>query len=266
MNSNNQLLPYNTHNTLIDRKQILELLSIYDSINNINIYRRAFVHRSYCTRKNENYYDGNVHCPHKCMPLQEESNERLEFLGDAVLNTTIGIYLFHRYPDENEGFLTMTRSKLVNGEMLARLAESISIGKHVIISQQIEINGGRNNKKILEDTFEAFIGAIVIDFGDEGFKKASDWIIHIMEEYVDFSDLMMQRNNYKDELVKYCQHNYQFVPKFFEIDIIENNGTKEHTVCVKNNIGVVVGIGKGNNKKQAESQAAKKALEYYQGA
>jgi len=71
-------------------------LSIYDDVNNINIYRRAFVHKSYCRRKNENFLNGNVNCPPDCLPLQEESNERLEFLGDAILNMVVGLYVFER--------------------------------------------------------------------------------------------------------------------------------------------------------------------------
>ena len=264
--SNCQLLPYNQNNKLINENQICVLLSIYDDIGNINIYRRAFVHRSYCTRKNENFLNGNVNCPEGCLPLQEESNERLEFLGDAILNLVVGKYLFERYPNVNEGFLTTTRTKLVNGEMLAFLAKSLQLNEYVLISQQIETNNGRLNKNILEDTFEAFIGAIFIDYEEQnknGFQHAHDWIIHVIEENVDFIELMTQHVNYKDKLVKFCQHNYQFIPKFYEIDIVEQNSTKIHTHCVKDHNNNIIGIGKGHNKKTAETDAAKQALIYY---
>ena len=259
-------LPYNKFNKLIQKDDIVKFLSIYDDINNINIYRRAFVHKSYCTRKNENFLNGNVNCPSNCLPLQEESNERLEFLGDAILNMVVGLYLFERYPTVNEGFLTTTRTKLVNGEMLAFLSKQIGLNEFVLLSTQIESNQGRLNKNILEDTFEAFIGAICLDWEEKnktGFVHCQDWIINVLEEHVDFTDLMTQQKNVKDKLVKHCQHNFQFIPKFYEIDVSEINGQKVHTVYVKNNMDNIIGIGKGQNKKYAEIDASKKALQYY---
>lgn len=269
----NPVLPYNSLNILIDEDQILEILLMMGMVIpsehkiNVNIYRRAFVHRSYCTRKNENFIDGNVNCPSNCIPLQEESNERLEFLGDSVLHTVVAKYLFERYPTENEGFLTTTRTKLVNGEMLAHLSHQIGLNKFILISNQIESNNGRENKSILEDTLEAFIAAIELDFEEKdenlGHIMASQWIIGMLETCVDFTKIMMQNTSMKDKLVKYCQHNYQFIPKFCEIDISDMNGKRVHTIYIKNNTGVVIGIGKGNNKKSAELDASKKALNYY---
>ena len=101
------------------------------------------------------------------MPLQENSNERLEFLGDSILNLTVARYVFDRYPDDNEGFLTNMRTKLVNGKMLAFLGEKIGLQNHVVISKQIESNRGRSNKNVLEDAFEALIGAIFLDNEDK---------------------------------------------------------------------------------------------------
>lgn len=263
-------LPYNSDNILISENDVLSLLSIgdIDKLNNINIYRRAFVHKSYCTRKNENYIVGNVNCPKNCMPLQEDSNERLEFLGDSILNLIVASYLFERYPHVNEGFLTTMRTKLVNGVMLANLSEQLGLGKYIILSHQIENNNGRKNKNILEDTFEAFIGAIFLDFKDEhnlqsGFDIAKQWVIAVIEEYVDFMELMKTNINYKDKLVKLCQHQYQYVPKYYEININEVNGVKEHTVCIRNNHNEIIGIGKGLTKKLADIDASKKALLYY---
>ena len=265
---NQTALPYNSQNKLIDERNVIELLSIFDSIGSINIYRRAFVHKSYCTRKNENFVDGNTHCPSDCLPLQEENNERLEFLGDAILHLVIAKYLFQRYPDVNEGFLTTTRTKLVNGDMLAFLSNCLGLKEFVLLSSQIEANNGRQNKNILEDTFEAFIGAIFLDFEEKcgnGFKYANDWIIHVIETYVDFAELMTKSTSHKDRLVKYCQHNFQFIPKFYEIDVTEVHGKRVHTIYVKNNMGVVIAIGKGNTKKAAELDGAEQAMNYYQG-
>jgi ribonuclease-3 len=263
-----QTVPYNELNFVISEKEVVNILGFDEivAVHNINFYRRAFVHKSYCTRKNENYIEGNVNCPKDVLPLQEESNERIEFLGDSILNLAVASYLFERYPDVNEGFLTTMRTKLVNGNMLAFLSTELNLGKYLIISQQIEQNNGRENKNILEDVFEAFIGAIYLDFEkshNAGFQYASRWIVNQIEEHVDFTELMKTSINYKDKLVKLCQHQHQFIPKFYEIDVKEVRGTKEHTVCVKNNMAEILGVGKGINKKVAEIEASKKALSYY---
>jgi ribonuclease-3 len=266
--TNIDTLPYNSKNNLIDEIDVQTILKKYDinrSINDINTYRKAFVHKSYCTRKNENFLNGNTKCPQDCLPLQEESNERFEFFGDSILNITAAHYLFERYPDENEGFLTRMRTKLVNGKMLAFLSEKVGFYKYILISRQIEESEGRMNTNILEDAFEAFIAAIYIDFGEHGFEIAKEWIINVFEYYLDFSDLIKQNNNYKDIFLKHYQQNFSCMPKFYEMNIDTNsiNNSKIYTVCIKDKDNNIISIGKGQNKKEAENDAAKIALEQY---
>ena len=137
---------YNPKNVMLQPEDLRDLLTRFGvdaPYTDINIYRRAFVNRSYCTKKNENYVNGNVRCPPGCLPLQEESNERLEYLGDAILNKTIAMYIFHRFPKDNEGFLTVMRTKLVNGVQLAKFAKDLGMDRFVIISAQLEESGGR---------------------------------------------------------------------------------------------------------------------------
>lgn len=213
--------PFNIHNRLLTLDLLVPLLSAYDPeyrVHDINIYRRALTHKSYCTRKNENFLEGNTRCPEDCIPLQEESNERLEFLGDAVINLIVGSYLFERFPDDNEGFLTKMRTKLVNGNMLAWMCKMTGLPKYVIISRQIEDNCGRQNKRVLEDCFEAFIGAMFIDAGTSGYVACERWFVAFMERHVDFADLVMQHNSYKDSLSKYFQHTFHCMPRFCEVD------------------------------------------------
>ena len=266
----NNELPYNPHNVLIMPSDLTSLLREYDvtaPFRDIDMYRKAFVHKSYCTRKNENFVNGNVNCPSGCLPLQEESNERLEFFGDSILNMTVADYLFERYPDENEGFLTRMRTKLVNGKMLAYLSEKVGLHKFILISKQIEENDGRKNLNILEDAFEAFIAAIYLDFGSRGFDTVREWIVSVIESNLDFSELIRQNHNYKDQFLKYYQQNFSCMPKFFEMSITEAtpnaNGPKLYTVCIKDNSGNVISIGKGHSKKEAENDAAKTALSQY---
>lgn len=268
MSAEEEQLPYNKLNSVLCNEDLSNFLTRFSVTRyfDINIYRRAFVHKSYITRKNENFQSGNVNCPDNCMSLQEESNERLEFLGDAILSLTVARYVFERYPDMNEGFLTQMRTKLVNGKMLAQLSHKVGFRKHLVISQQIEENNGRNNKNILEDAFEAFIGAIFVDHEEQnrnGFQIAEQWIIAVIEYFVDFSELIYRVENYKDTLIKYCQHTFQFIPKFVEIDVEEKDGQKYFSVCVKDDKNDVLGVGKGQSKKDAEINASEKALHFY---
>lgn len=253
--------PYNPLNTLISQDDICKILSTYgvkEKPNNIGLYRCATVHKSYCTRKNENFVDGNVSCPKNCLPLQEESNERLEFLGDSVLGMIVAGYLFERYPDQNEGFLTKVRTKLVNGKTLAKLCKMIGLEKFILISRQIEENNGRNIANILEDAFEAFLAAVYLDFG---FNVVRDWLVDFLESNIDFSELIRQNTNYKDQLLKYFQQTQGYLPKFFEIDVECVNNHKIFKVCLKDCNENVISVGTGNSKKEAENDASKTALE-----
>lgn len=248
-------MPYNNKNMILDEnslKQILRKYGITQDPNQVNIYRMAMVHKSYCIRRNENILNGNECCPTDCLPLQEVCNERLEYLGDSVLSLIVASYLYERYPTENEGFLTKVRTRLVNGNMLAQLADYVDMSRWLIISSQIEENDGRKNKKILEDTLEALIGAIYIDFG---FPTAKCWVINLIEENLDFCELLTV-TNFKDTLFKSYQFNFQKLPIFEEL----NKGSNKSTICIKDPNGSIISVGYGTNKKEAENDAAKNAL------
>ena len=252
-------LPYNPLNRMITHHDISVILGQYTPINDINIFRNAFVHRSYCTKKNENFVAGNMKCPNDCLPLQEESNERLEFLGDAVLNLIIGKYLFERFPDENEGFLTKMRTKLVNGIMLAHLASILNLNAYVIVSKQVEENNGRANKNIMEDCFEALLGAMLID-SNMNIQPVYDWLTIFIENNVDFSELITSNTNFKDVAIKHYQHSYGWVPKFFSEDVQTKKNTKIFYVNLKDPDGKILAQGQGNTKKMAENDCSKNAL------
>jgi ribonuclease-3 len=207
-----------------------------------------------------------VHCPNGCLPLQEESQERLEFLGDSILGKVVAAYLFERYPDENEGFLTKMRTKLVNGKMLAHLSQIVGLKPYIILSKQIEEGDGRNSVNILEDAFEAFIASIYMDFESlegKGDEMAKTWILSVIEDTLDFAELIKQNNNFKDTLLKYFQQNYNYVPKFYELKVDMVNGHKTYTICIKDNKDNIISVGKGVTKKEAENNAAKNALNEY---
>lgn len=258
-------LPYNSGNILLQVSDVCDILkacNVHDVPKDIGVYRKAFVHRSYCTRKNENFLNGNTLCPDNCLPLQEESNERLEFLGDSVINLVVAQYIFRRYKDENEGFLTKVRTKLVNGITLASFANMVGLSKYMIISKQIEECEGRNSKKLLEDSFEAFVGALFIDFGatERGFDVCSRWFVNFLEDNIDFASLVSTNTNFKDKLLKHFQFNLNDTPRFFEMQTKLINNVKYFTVCVKDKTNTILGVGKGGTKKEAENNAAQNAL------
>jgi ribonuclease III len=278
-------LPYNPANVLLQPSDLRELFDHNGlagvPFRNINLYRNAFVHRSYCTMKNDDFDTGNERCPAGCLPLQEMSYERLEFLGDAILGMVVARYLYERFPDQPEGFMSKMRTKLVNGKMLGFLSEKIGFPKFAILSKQIEESQGRSNYKIMEDVFEAFLGAIYMDFqtsDDEvtlpkgmplvplsgaGYHVVEQWIVHILETHIDFPELIQAKTNFKDMLVRHMQHHAQDAPRFFEVNVVVRNNSKVFTYCVKDRSGAVLGTASAPSKKEAENLAAKAALSYY---
>jgi ribonuclease-3 len=278
-------LPYNSKNILL---QDADLRNLFDNnglsnINykNINLYRVAFVHKSYCTMKNTDFDKSNIKCPNNCLPLQDISYERLEFLGDSLLGMIVASYLYNRFPDQNEGFLSKIRTKIVNGKMLGYLSDKIGFPKFAIISKQVEDANGRINYKIMEDIFEAFIGALYLDFqtseddvimpdnikitpmSGAGYYIVESWIIYIIENYIDFSELIIVKNNYKDMLVSHMQHYLQDMPQFKELNVVTRDNFKIFTYCVKDRNGAIISTSTGKNKKEAENNAALEALKYY---
>jgi ribonuclease-3 len=260
--------PYNKANKLITDvflKKVLFSYGIRKEPGDWNNFRTAFVHKSYCTRKNENIIDGNILCPEGCLPLQEISHERLEFLGDSVLSTVVASYLYKRYKSQDEGFLTQMRTKLVNGSQLCNFAQILELGQWVLVSKQIEASGGRNNKNILEDTFEAFIGAIFTDYSNSlqhpgrGYKYAERWIITFLESHVDFSQLVISRN-YKDDLFKMFMNNHKEKPF---IEVVKQTTNKVTVSVRKSKNGQVIATGVGPNKKEAEQIASQNALGFF---
>ena len=252
--------PYNSLNKFITTKEVYDIMknmNIADfKLNDINLYQRAYIHKSYCFMKDYEEYTNDINA----LPLQEISYEKMEFLGDSVLGYITCDYLFQRYThiyNQDEEFLTKMKNRLVCGEMLAKLANSLNFNKHLIISKHIDENcNGRNNKNILEDSFEAFIGALYLDTNDIFLVKK--FLINVYEKYVDFSDLILNDNNYKDQLQRYLQNRFKEYPKY---NITEINGGKFSCQVIKKDECISEGIGE--TKKKAEQNGAKNALIFY---
>jgi len=271
---------YNESNIYINKEIIHSILrkgNINHEINNIDIWQQAFIHKSYCKnndfKKNEKFFgclDGiNEH--KNVMPLQDDSNEVLEWLGDGILQSVAAIYLYKRFKTQREGFLTKIRSKLVRTETLSKLALYLNFDKYLIVSKHIEIIcNGRKNSRILEDSFEAFIGAMMNYFGEaEGFAICSTFIINIIEQKIDITELIINDDNFKDQLMRYYQKKYNGKFPIYEqktlITSVNDNGVtnKRFHMFVRDNDNNIIGEGKARSKKEAEQQAAKAALMHF---
>lgn len=251
--------PYNNSNFLIDKQSVLNILNSCElkniNINNISLYQKAFIHKSYCHMKDYEEYDNN----NNSLELQNESYEKIEFLGDSILGYIISDYIFRRYTliyNQNEGFLTKMKNRLVNGETLAYIANKLNFNKYLVISNHIDINhDGRNNKNILEDSLEAFIGALYLDTNDLNLVK--EFVIYIYEKYIDFTDIIINNTNYKDQLLRYFQNNFKCYPKY-ELEEKENGYICK--VYLNDNI---IEMGYGGTKKKAEQESSKNALIHF---
>lgn len=251
--------PYNLSNKLIEKNDIDDImknLNIVDfKIKDIKLYQKAFIHKSYVQMKDYEEYSNDINA----LPLQSVTYEKIEFLGDSILGFIVCEYIFQRYTmiyEQDEGFLTKLKNRLVCGEMLCKLADDLNFNKYLIISKHIEENcSGRNNKNILEDSFEAFIGALYLDTYDINFVK--DFLIKVFEKYVDFSEIILNDTNYKDQLQRYLQNRFKEYPKYM---VIESDGNYK---CKIYNGKTFISDGFGNTKKGAEQDGSKNALIYY---
>lgn len=188
-----------------------------------------------------------------------ESNERLEFLGDAVLELSTTRFLFDQFPAEPEGILTAYRSALVKTTSLAEVAKKLGLGEQLRMSKGEEATGGRNNPSLLADTLEAVIGAIYIDSGYE----AADRFLH--DHLFVTVDTMLKDRLYKDpksELQEHAQAKGFETPLYVVVQESGPDHDKEFTVAVQVG-GSTLATGKGKSKQQAQQAAAQEALKSF---
>ena len=251
--------PYNFSNKLITKPDVIDILKKVNmndfSPNSIKLYQEAFVHSSYNFLEDYKEFEK----PENCLPLQKKSYETLEFLGDSLLGCMTAEYLFLRFEGEDEGFMTKIKTRIVNGEQLFYLATQLGMNKHLIISKHIEENcDGRSNQHILEDVLEAFIGALYMDCQD--FKIIQEFVFNLIECHLDLPEIILNDTNFKDQILRYFQHNFKLYPKYKHIAKEEDD--KEFT-CELLKEEVVISLGKGKTKKKAEQNASYNALVHF---
>lgn len=207
---------------------------------NLSLYRLAFRHKSVATNVKKGV---------------KNSNERLEFLGDAVLGSVVAEVLFKLYPYEDEGFLTELRSKIVNRANLNQLARKLGFEQLIQYDNRI-VNSSRQGS-LLGDAFEALVGAIYLD---RGYDFTRNFLInHIIKTHIDIHKLEQTETNFKSKLIEWCQRHGKDVT----FELIENQeGESNKLFTVQASVdGEVMGLGKEFNKKTAEKLAAEKACE-----
>lgn len=185
-----------------------------------------------------------------------ESNERLEFLGDAVLGAVVAEATFRRFPDRNEGLLTRTRATLVNGKALAGYAESIGLAPLILMSENMEGSDGRGNATILADAFEAIVGAVYLDLG---YGAARRFVTAVLAQCVTLEAAAADRSNHKSRLLEYVQGLGLEQPTY---DVVSEEGPsheRQFTIAAVVE-GEALGTGIDRSKKGAEQAAAREAL------
>ena len=190
-------------------------------------------------------------------PTHSPSNERLEFLGDSVLNLVVSDQLFRDQPGIHEGELTKIRAKLVNENTLASVARRIGLNQYIRLSPEEERAGGRERASIISDALESVIAAVYLDGGIE---VARDVILRAIYAHRDDIVADSAQHNYKGELLELVQGWGEDMPRY---EVVEESGpdhNKIFTVTV-HVLGKEEGIGHGSSKKEAEQQAAARALQ-----
>ncbi|HJX37792.1 MAG TPA: ribonuclease III [Anaerolineae bacterium] len=206
------------------------------------LLQQALVHRSFL---NEN------------PDFALRSNERLEYLGDALLDFIVGDYLYQRYPEMDEGELTGLRAGIINGTGLARLARTLDLGRYVYLSRGEDERGGRERLGLLSDVFEALVAAIYLD---RGLGTAREFVVSLVErEVVRIVEGGLERD-YKSRLQEWTQRELGMAPSYRTVMEHGPDHAKEFTVEVL--VGeAVYGTGRGTSKQAAEQRAAGEALE-----
>tara|TARA_Y100000992_G_scaffold123281_1_gene80746 strand:+ start:4908 stop:5921 length:1014 start_codon:yes stop_codon:yes gene_type:complete len=238
--------PYNPNNQEITEKELEKILKNYGlpgKIHNFNLYRRAFIHQSYTKRpmlENEKQKITITPRPEGCMGLKTKSNERMEFLGDGMLEAFTKFYLYRRFPKENEGFMTEKKIALVKNEAIGKLAYQMNLNKWLIISRHAEEKKTRTNLKKLGCLFEAFLGAIFLDNNkivvkDEekwfenlfitgpGFQMCQVFLEKVFETHVDWTDIVSKDDNYKNKLQVIIQKEFKTTPDYLELSEVSED-------------------------------------------
>ena len=231
----------------LSEARIEQLDSLQDRIkfkfSDIKLLNKALTHKSYANENSNTL----------------KHNERLEFLGDSVLDILVSDYLVHKYSEFAEGTLSKIRAAVVNETCLAKLAKNIKLGNYLLLGKGEDLSGGREKASILADTFEALAGAV---YCDGRLDAASNTFLPLIKEEIVKTAESWSFRDFKSDLQEYTQNKLVCIPSYKVIREIGPDHAKkfEVVVMIKNE---VEGKGLGRSKKEAEQAAAKMAMENY---
>ena len=265
--------PWNMKNKDITTHDVESIMHRYGcacfKVRDLKWFAQACIHKSYVDRPEAWAEQPGEHMiiaerPKGCLALKEKDNEELEFAGDSVLSAIVGKYLKMRYPGEGEGFLTSLRTQIVNNNTLGELSKKIGFSPFLVLSRHVEeICDGRNNLRILGSMLEAWIDAIMEHEGNEGaaYDVARKFFIAIIEKHINFSKLIAEDTNFKDQLLRYFQATYHQPPRYKEVKVDGPPHDRTFTMGVLDPQGKVIATSTARNKKVAEQDASRIALE-----
>lgn len=208
--------------------------------NDKNLIRQALIHRSF----------GNENAEYKKI-----NNEKLELLGDAVLDLIVTEFLYNKLKDYNEGEIAKLKAVIVSEPVLAEISNEIELGEFLFLSKGENKSGGRNRDSILGDAFEALLGAIYLD---KGYHKAKRFALKYLEPRINMVGQNYDLIDYKSILQEFTQKEYKIVPEYLLMEEEGPDHKKIFKMCVKIK-NDIIGMGAGKNKKSAEQLAAKEA-------
>lgn len=235
----------NKNNKEITEKDVISLLKTHNlptNIFNMTFFKRAFIHTSYLKKNTSEI----IQVP-GIIPLKSKSNERLEFLGDGIIESITKFYLYKRFPFKDEGFMTETKIALVKNETLGKFVQKLGLHKWFIISKEAEEKGLRNNIKKLGCLFEAFVGALFLNFNkivvDDpdigitttpaqvmgGYTVCTQFVETVFEKYVNWNELLNENNNYKNIFQVLIQREFKVTPDYILLngEYDEQTGTSK---------------------------------------
>jgi ribonuclease-3 len=268
--------PWNSKNKIIPSSAITAILTKYGvtyRFPDLSLFKQACVHTSYVD-KSEVWAKQEepmvlAERPPNVLPLQKDDNEELEYAGDGLLSGVVATYLKERFSGQGEGFMTNLRTEIVNNDRLGELAKKIGLAPWLIISRHVEdVCDGRSNLRLLGSMFEAWLGAIYYSAGKggKGFEQVQNFITSVMEQHIYFMELITKNNNYKDQLLRWFQAEYHQPPKYKVVHEEGPSHDRVFTMGVLSPTGDVVATSTARNKKEAEQDASRLALEVLQKA
>lgn len=206
-----------------------------------DLLNTALTHPSYCAEFNQ----GNL-----------PSNQRLEFLGDAVLALIVSNYLYHAYPEMDEGQLTRIKAISVSEPVLHSVAKKLGLGQYLLLGKGEERTGGRNRPSVLADAFEALVGAM---FLDRDLKTTSEFVLKHLKSRIKMIERDRLILDFKSRLQELTQSRYHLVPTYHIVQTVGPDHAKTFVSEVRIN-NITIGRGKGHSRKEAEQEAARAAL------